>query len=163
MAKLQQVALSLSPELELDKYHKSNQPFIKTEQAIKCVVVDQSARMRPNHVKVAKMHLRGNSRQEMVDETGLKYGSVIQILTRPDVLELIRTLSHLDAHYEGIDLRIRKQMLIEIAIDNKQLDPRLTVTAIQELNRLDGAYNHEASKQTVIVVNNTVFPRGELD
>jgi hypothetical protein len=70
---------------------------------------------------------------------------------------------HLDQHHEGINLRIRKSMLAEIAIDNKHEDPRLTVTAIQELNRIEGIYNVESNRPQVIVVNNTIFPRGALD
>ena len=156
-------ALMLSADLELDPYHPSNQPYVKTEQAIKRVVVDQSVRMNPRHVKIAKMHLRGNTRQEMIDETGLVSGTVSQILSRPDVIELLRTLIHLDQHHEGINLRIRKSMLNEIAIDNKIDDPRLTVTAIQELNRIDGTYELEANKPQVIIINNGTFPRGALD
>ena len=109
------------------------------------------------------MHLRGNTRQEMVDETGLVAGSISQILARSDVTALLHTLNHLDGHYEGINLRIRKQMLMEIAIDNKTDDPRLTVAAIQELNRIEGTYEREASKQAMIVINNVTFPRGALD
>ena len=163
MAKLTAVALTLPADIELDVYHPSNQPFIKTEQAIKRVVVDQSTRMKPNHVKIAKMHLRGSTRQEMVEETGLVYGSVAQILTRPDVVELVRTLTHLDGHHEGINLRIRKQMLTEIAIDNKEVDPRLTVSALQEINRIEGVYEREGTKPQTIIINNGTFPRGSLD
>ena len=79
------------------------------------------------------------------------------------MIELLRTLIHLDQHHEGINLRIRKSMLNEIAIDNKIDDPRLTVTAIQELNRIDGTYEREANKPQVIIINNGTFPRGALD
>jgi hypothetical protein len=163
MAKLQPVALTLPVEVELDIYHPSNQPFIKTENAIKRVVVDQSVRMKPNHVKIAKMHLRGNTRQEMIDETGLKSSYISVVLGRPDVSELLRTLTHLDQHHEGINLRIRKAMLTEIAIDAKKDDPRLSVTAIQELNRIEGVYNTESNRPQMLVINNTIFPRGALD
>ena len=163
MPKLRQVPLTIPVDVQIDPYHPSNQPFTKTEQAIKRVIVDQSVRMRPTHVKIAKMHLRGNTRQEMVDETGLKSGSVSAVLARSDVNELLRTLTHLDGHHEGINLRIRKQMLTEIAIDNKLDDPRLTVTALQELNRIEGTYERESHKPQTIIINNGIFPRGSLD
>ena len=163
MPKLRQVPLTIPVDVILDPYHPSNQPFTKTEQAIKRVVVDQSVRMKPNHVKIAKMHLRGNTRQEMIDETGLVAGSISQILGRADVTALLHTLNHLDGHYEGINLRIRKQMLMEIAIDNKTDDPRLTVTALQELNRIEGTYERESHKPQTIIINNGNFPRGTLD
>jgi hypothetical protein len=154
--------LQLPTDVELDKYHPSNQPFIKTEQAIKRVIVDQSVNMKPKHVQVTKMHLRGVSNTEIAQELDYALGTVSQILARNDVSDLLRSLTHLDGHLDGPSLALRKHMIWKMALDNEEDDPRISLAAHQELNRVNGVYQND-KPQINIIINEQLLPRGALD
>lgn len=154
---------TMAADLELDPYHPSNQPYIKSEQAIKRVIVDQAHCMAPKHVKAAKLHLRGESNVEIAEKLGYVAGTVSQILNRTDVIALLRTLHHLDQHHDGLSLQIRKHMIGQMALDNFGEDDRVALTAIQELNRIDGVYKVDKKDPDIIIINNNLLPRGALD
>tara|TARA_R110000772_G_scaffold145423_1_gene255301 strand:- start:5113 stop:5679 length:567 start_codon:yes stop_codon:yes gene_type:complete len=154
---------TMSVDLELDPYHPSNQPYVKSEQAIKRVIVDQAACMTPKHVKAAKLHLRGETNVEIAEKLGYATGTVSQILNRNDVIALLRTLRHLDQHHDGLSLQIRKHMIGQMVLDNFGEDDRVALTAMQELNRIEGVYKEDKKAPDIIVINNNLLPRGALD
>ena len=154
--------LTLPAHIELDKYHPANQDFFKRKKGISQVIVAQSMKMHPRHVHVAKMKLRGRSNDEIGAEVGIRPNTVAQIYSRDDVKELTRQLIFMDMHLEGPELALRKHLLWEIAVDAKKEDPRITISAIQELNKIAGIYNTPDSTIN-ITINQGQLPRGALD
>lgn len=148
--------------LQLDQYHPSNQGFYKTKRGIEQAIVAQTGKMSYKHVIVAKLKLRGKTNKEIREETGYKQNTVSTILARPDVKELLYQLRFMDTHLEGPELALRKHVLWEIAVDAKEEDPRITISAIQELNKIENVYNNSDSSIN-ITINANQLPRGPLD
>ena len=163
MPELQEIQEPQMPaHLALDPYHPNNQEFYKTKRGIEQVIVAQTMKMHPRHVQAAKLKLRGKTNDEIAAEVGVKPSTVSAIMARPDVKELYYQLRFMDVHLEGPELALRKHVLWEIAVDAKEEDPRITISAIQELNKIENVYNNSDSGIN-ITINQNLLPKGVLD
>ena len=163
MSQLQDMQEPQMPaHLQLDEYHPSNQDFYKTKRGIEQVIVAQSMKMQPRHVRAAKLKLRGKTSSEIAAEIGVKPSTVSAIMARSDVKELLYQLTFMDTHLEGPELALRKHILWQIVVDAKEEDPRISISAIQEINKIEGVYNSGDSAIN-ITINNALLPRGALD
>jgi len=57
----------------------------------------------------------------------------------------------------------RKSILYEIAIDNQSLDPKETIKAISELNKMDSDKNQGGGLGTINITISSDLPKGPLD
>jgi hypothetical protein len=55
-------------------------------------------------------------------------------------------------------------MLWEIAVDNQDIEPKVSISSVAEINKMNGTYS-TGSKDTAIniTINNTLLPKGKLD
>ncbi len=150
-------------EHQIDKYHPDNQGFMQLVRQNKRLIVHHTAMCRPGHVEVLKLHIKGRSQADIAEYTQRSAGNIWQILKRPEILDLKQSLTHLAALYEGPSIELRKRHLYEIAIDNKQDDPRVSIQAIKEMNIMDGVGKEKTDTKVEITINNANFPRGTLD
>ena len=151
------------PETALDPYHPNNTTFYQQQNTFKRLIVAQSTKMQANHVKVAKGVMRAVKNKDLALELKLAEGTVSSIKNRDDVKELINLLYHLQALHEGPSIESRKRLLFEITIDNKESEPKTSIAAIQEMNRMDGVGREKLDTAINITINNDTLPRGALD
>ena len=155
---------SLPIELSTDKYHPNNRQFTKQLNQLKRLVVYQEQQLQPNQALVAKLHLKGRSKQDIANELSLGASTVAKYLNRPDVQELLDALRHLQVMFDGPSHALRRQEMWEIHIDNKDEDPRVSLSALKEMNNMDGIGKDKDQDKTInIQINQTSFPRGTLD
>lgn len=152
----------IDPSFQLDPYHPANESYFRTEQALKRAIVDQSLKCRQRHVEIAKLRVRGLNIADIAEQASCHPQTVGHILKRPEVKELIELLHHLSLHLEGPSIELRKRKLWEMAIDNQQDEPKTAISAIQEMNRMDGVGKDVKDSKIEITINNQLG-RGPLD
>jgi hypothetical protein len=151
------------PETTLDPYHPNNTSYYQQHNMLKRLIVAQSSKMKALHVKVAKGVMKAIKNKDIALELNLEPTTISNIKHRDDVKELINLLYHLQALHEGPSIESRKRLLFEITIDNKEAEPKTSIAAIQEMNRMDGVGREKLDTAINITINNDTLPRGALD
>lgn len=150
-------------EHQIDKYHPDNQNFMQLVQQNKRLIVHHTAMCRPAHVEILKLHIKGRSSADIAEHLNRSASNIWVVLHRPEIRDLKQSLTHLAALYEGPSIEQRKRHLWEIAIDNKDDDPRVSIQAIKEMNLIDGVGKEKQDTKVEITINTTNFPRSQLD
>ena len=153
--------MALPIELVVDKYHPDNSDFMQQVHRSKQLLAHQSDRCRPRHVWIAKELYKGMTHAEVAKKFDLQPASVSAISRRPEVKQLMELLQHHSALWEGPTIEHRKRELWEIEQDNKKDDPRVSISAIKEMNAMDGVYKQQVDPKIEITINN--HQAGALD
>lgn len=154
---------ALPPEATLDKYHPNNHDFFRQCESIKRMMVAQAREMKATHVQVAKLLVKGAPHKDIAEQINVVPATVSQIKAREDVQKLIALVHHMNALYEGPTMEHRKRMLYEIALDMQRAEPKTSISAIQEMNRMDGVGKDNKDTTITLNINNELFPRTALD
>ena len=48
-------------------------------------------------------------------------------------------------------------------MDSKELDPKTSIAALQEMNRMDGVGKEKHDTKIEVTINQALMPRGDLD
>lgn len=154
----------LPKELMVDPTHPSNDAFYESQRQITAAISLQTARLRPIEVQATKLHFTGLPQTKIAERLDVGAMSVGKYLKKPDARRLLALLSHLQQLNDGATLAHRKHILYRIAIDNEGHRPNVSVQAIQEINKISGAYEPaQASNVFNIQINSELLPRGQLD
>lgn len=156
----------LDPDIELDYYHPGNHDFMIDLEHMKKAIVSQALTMKEWHHQAVRRRMAGVSNLDIAEEFGVTPAAVSNVLNGEKALRLRQLLIHHQTALEGPSTALRKRMVWEIAVDNQKVEPKTTLSAIQELNRMEGVYD-DHKKQTAssntIIINNNLFPKGKLD
>ena len=155
--------VELPPDLLLDKNHPDNHEYFKQDRRIKQLIVMQYGMCRAPHVEIAKLHVKGHTNQDIADIRSCHPATVGHVLKRKDIRELILYLRHQQALHQGPTIALKKRILYEITVDNQGVDPRVSIAAISELNKMDGVGKEKNDTNVNIQINQTLFPKGTLD
>jgi hypothetical protein len=155
--------VSVPIELQIDKYHPSNQDFMQRVRQCERLIVHHTALCRPNHVEALKRHIRGQSNEEIATEMRRSSTNISTVLHRKEILQLKQSLTHLATLYMGPSLEHRKRHLWEISVDTKQDDPRVSIQAVKEMNNMDGVGHQKVDPKVEITINTNTFPQNVLD
>lgn len=128
----------LPPEQVLDEYHPHNSEFFRQQQQLKFNIRHIGLGMKPYHIQAVKLHLRGEKNVDIAAELGLTPNTVSQILARQDVRNLKAAMLQLNALNDGPSIEHRKNKLWQIAVNNEAADPKTSISAIAEMNKMDG-------------------------
>lgn len=153
----------IPPELALDKYHPHNQPFFQSKRRYERLLVTQQAKCRSRHINIAKAHFAGLTNADIAERHQVHPATVSNILRRPEIKTLIEYLAHYNAHINGPTVQHRKRLILEVMLDNKHEDPKVFLQANELLNKMEGVYQQEQSKEINIHINQTMFPTNKLD
>lgn len=154
----------LPPELLLDKHHPANSEYMQNLNSIKRLIVTRTVCMKTIHVDIVKRKLAGALNRVIADELNLTPPTIGNVLRREDAQRLRALLEHFNLAMDGPNDAHRRRVLWEIALDNKDIEPKVSISSIQEINRMNGTYN-TATKDTAIniTINNNLLPKGRLD
>jgi predicted transcriptional regulator len=154
----------LPPELLLDTHHPANADYMKNLNSVKRAVVARTMSMTPKHVDIVKRRLAGVKNVNIAKELSITASAVSTILKRKDAQELRALLQHFNMAVDGPNDAHRRRVLWEIAMDNQQLEPKVSISSIVEINKMNGTYNTAAKDTAInITINNTLLPKGKLD
>jgi hypothetical protein len=154
----------LPPELLLDVHHPANADYMKNLNSIKRTIVARTMTMAPKHVDIVKRKIAGVLHKTIAEELSLTPITIGNILKRQDAQELRALLEHFNMAMDGPNDAHRRRVLWEIAVDNQHLEPKVSISSIVEINKMNGTYN-AAVKDTAIniTINNNLLPKGKLD
>jgi hypothetical protein len=154
----------LPPELLLDEHHPANSSFMNALRGVQRMIVTVSQRMTPWHIDAVKLKLDGHSHVEIANKLNRSAQGVGGALARNDAQELRAVLQHYNIAMAGPNDAHRRRMLWEIAVDNQKLEPKVSISSIAELNKMNHTYSTgDADKSINIIFNNAILPKGKLD
>ena len=153
----------LPPELLADKHHPSNSEFFRNLRSVELAMVDAAQKAGDRDTQIAKMHHRGMRNIDIAEELGIHAGTVCIALRRPETQKVLWLAQYLTMLREGPTLEHRKRTLWEMANENQQSDPKVSIAAIQEMNRMDGVGKERPDTKIEVIINGSLLPRGKLD
>jgi len=153
----------LPPELALDEYNPETHEFNSKTRRYKNLIVLQQAKCRPHHVQVAKQHMMGRRNFEIASALKLHASTVGSVIKRPEVQTLIGMLRMYNGHMNGPTLEHKKNILWQILIDNQTVDPKVSLAAMDQMNKMDGVYKQEMSTEIRIIIDDGTFKPTTLD
>ena len=154
----------LPEEIQLDEYHPDNHIFMEDIKSIQRAIVAQSATMKPWHVEAVKLRMSKMTNKEIAVQLDHSDGGVSQALNSPSAVQLRKMLDHHATLLAGPNAALRNRILWEIVVDNQDDEPKVAISAIQEMNKMDGTYSAAGAPSEIkISINNHILPRGKLD
>ena len=153
----------LPPELLLDSNHPANDQYIKDISNVKRMIVSHSQSMHPKVVEMCKLAHVGLAHTEIAKKLGRTPGTVGRHVNSDKGQRLLALLSHLKMGIAGPNEAQRINMLWRISKENEESQPKTSISAIAEINRMTITDVNITPTQTTIIVNQTMFPKGDLD
>jgi hypothetical protein len=144
-----------TPELEESTYNPANDEFKRTVLALQRRANHLSTTMRPRHVLVARYSLQNYTNVEIAKKLRYSPQQIGNILRQQDVQDLRRVMTNLNALLSGVSALEREQMLWRIALKNEEFNPRTSVAAVAEINKMkiDTQAAKEKSKHNQQIAN----------
>lgn len=156
----------LPPECLLDKYHPQNHQFYEDLTHIKRQLLATGNKVKPYQREAVRLHRAGMSNTDIGKKLDIGPTTIAKWLKLPECKRLNALMNHLQMLNDGPNQDHRKNILYRIAVDNTEKKPRVTIAAIQEINRMSGTYGAEGGNSGNVVqiqINGELLPRGSLD
>jgi len=151
-------------ELLKDPYHPSNDVFYESLEDIRRSITHQQATMRPIVVEIIKYVHTGLPQTKIAEKLRVTPQTVSNHARSPNGKRLLQLIRHYQQLLDGPQHAHRQHMLYRIALDNELNRPNISIAAVQELNKMNGAYDTAAQSTSLnITINNELLPRGPLD
>jgi hypothetical protein len=154
--------------LQASNYYAGNDLSVQEEYRAKQEIAEYCKTLSPMQVQAGRLIAKGYSLVVVTKELRLKYPNdklefsfIKTVADSPEVLRLVHYLIHLQIMQDGPNKEMRKQMLWRIAVDNEKCDPKESVKALAELNRMEAG--NQLPNGFSIVINNVSLERGPLD
>lgn len=156
------------PELEEYEFHPQNDQFNRHIEQVKRVMIAHTRNMAPKHVSIAKLHFQGQKHIRIAEMVDVTPQTVSKVLQRDDTQRLLNLLRYYAAAQDGPTIAHRKAILTRIAQRMEEKNPKLTISAVAELNKMDVQQHtiettDKGAPQTNVVINQNFFPRTTLD
>lgn len=146
-----------------DRYYVGNSECARKEMDIKAEIYELAKDMDALEVEFCRRFAVGETIKSLAKSLK-KDGKYLSKLTdQAQIVRLVGYFRHLNIYMEGPNQLVRRNMLYRIAVDNEKIDPKETIKAISELNKMDQSARGVGSGDINIVINNETMPRGALD
>lgn len=171
-AELSQYSDYLPDELRLDETHPANASYMQGIDDVRRRIMRLVEGMPPIRVRICRAHQQGTKKAEIAEAFGVSGNVVARHLKSPDALQLLALLQHLTISMDGVSTAHRRQFIWELAVKNKDKDPRVALAAVAELNKMEHNTRQldlvedgkgGPSGPVEIVINTNTLPRTELD
>jgi len=158
----------LPPELLLDPAHPANDGYIRSTEEIKRLMLTVSSRLKPRTVRIVKLRHQGIPATEVARMLDITPATVSKNMHTPDAKRLTALLGYYGSMVAGPHIAQRNNMLWRIAKANEHDQPRVTISAIAELNKVEIALKEsnassDQQKAPIVVINQELLPRTNLD
>lgn len=159
---LSEASREMIPEaIRADDYYAANDQSVQQEYRIKEEIAALAQDMEPWQVQVARLYARGESQNSIAKHLKKAQESISKALKTLPVQQLTHYYVHLQIYQDGPNEALRKKMLWRIAVDNEKADPKESIKALAELNRM--VQNNRSSGGFNIVINGVNLAKGPLD
>jgi len=129
-AKLPATALAMPHHPAADKY-------IEGLREIQRAIVEQSQKMKRKEVIAVKQHHRGVNMSDIAAEVGHTAAWVSKHIKSSMGQKLIALLAYYQEAIDGPNEAQRRNALWRVAVNNEEIAPKNTISAIAELNKMD--------------------------
>lgn len=155
----------LPPELLLDQYHPSNDQFFQDLRHVKRQILATGNLMKRPKREAVRLNRAGQTTKQISAAVNFGPNTILKWLKEPECLRLRKLMDHLQQMNDGPQDNHRKAILYRIVVDNEKKKPRVAIAALQEINRMSGAYAEIGGTSNVvnIQINGELLPRGHLD
>jgi len=125
------------PILDDDTYCEANEVYKRTTRQLKNQISHLSQQMNPRHAMVAKALVTGKFTNKQIAHR-LRYSpaTITGIKRDPLVRKLMSCIQKLRELEEGTKAIDREMFLWAIALENQELDARVSIAAVAEINRM---------------------------
>jgi FixJ family two-component response regulator len=160
------------PEEFLAAHHPANDAYIQSVNHIQRRLITASKLLRHKQVQILKAVFTGKNYAEVARQLGTSSQTVSKLVNSPQGNDLLQLMQYHQMLLEGANTAQRRNMLWRIAVAEEKIDPKTSIKAVAELNKM--AYqewesknpNAGGQKQQVAVqinINQQQLPRGALD
>jgi hypothetical protein len=157
----------LPPELMLDPHHPLADEYIKKAQNVQRMIVSTSALLKPKQVIACKLRHTGMQMNDIAAKVGVTPTTISAWMKLAPMLKLTSLLTYYQVALDGPNEAQRRNMLWRIAVTNEEVAPKVSNSALAELNKMtivdyDRKNTGGGSGPVTIVINNQLS-RGSLD
>ncbi len=145
-------------DLDNSEFNPANDAYIAMTKHLQGRLTAQARVMRPSHVAIAKLIESGMRNKDIAVRVRQTPGSISTIKNSAQVKELIRLMNKYSSLIAGATQAMRDAMLYRIAVRNEISDPKVSISAIAEMNKL--VHNdrvHDLNTRTGGTSNQTVI------
>lgn len=125
-----------TPELDESVYNPANDEFKRTLNSLKVQIRQMALAMRPRHAMMVKINLAEDSYAKTAQRLKTTAQTVSRVCNSPDGIKLKQLLIHHNQLISGVSAIEREQILWRIALNNEEINPRTSVSAIAEINKM---------------------------
>ena len=166
--------MSQNPDDFLDRNHPANDQFMLAVEHVQRQIMHANSQLRTKQVKILKTIFAGQNYTQTAKVHQTTPITVSRLVRSPNGQRLLNLLQYHLKLIEGPNEAQRRSMLWRIALKEELIDPKTTIKALTELNKmhyqsqqLDQALQDSGSQSaapTVIInINQEIMPRGKLD
>ena len=161
---------ALPPDCLLDGNHPAADEYIQATRRIQRLIVSASAQLKPRQVEAIKLHHTGHSNTRIAEKLGVSIVTISRYIRLPKAKKLLNLLRAYQSAIDGPNKAQRINMLWRIARLNELDQPKTSIAALAELNRMDTQLQHDLQQsgtnqpQTLTIeINQKMLPRTALD
>jgi hypothetical protein len=160
---LSEASREMMPEtLRASDYYVGNDQSVQEEFALKQEIAEFAKGFEPWEVEIAKRSARGESQHAVGKAIGKRHSTVVEALRKPALEQLIHYFVHLAIVQDGPNRLLRRNMLWRIAVDNEKTDPKESIKALAEMNRMEQGLR-QTGGFTVVINGVDLSKRGAID
>ncbi len=150
----------LPPAIQESTAHPAADVYVVHLREVQLAIVKQSLSMDKKLVAAAKDHHRGIPVSESIINVGRTATWIAKNLKTVPALRLIALLAYYQEAIDGPDEAQRRAMLWRISVNNETAQPKVSISAIGEMNKMENigkeALNALTSGDINIVINNNL-------
>jgi hypothetical protein len=146
--------------------HPSSDKYVEGLRDIQRAIVAQSQKMRRPSVLAIKQHHKGVKTSDISAELGMSAALVNKTINSDDGQRLIALLAYYQEAIDGPNEAQRRNMLWRVAGNNEETAPKVTISAVAELNKMDNIGKEALAntfKGDINITINQQLGRTELD
>ena len=123
-------------ELEESTYNPANDEFKRVLQSIKLQIRHLSLKMRPRHAMMVKLFMDEKNYANVAERLASTPQTISKVCNSSDGIRLRQLLTHHQQLISGVSAIEREQLLWRIALNNELRNPRTSIAAISEINKM---------------------------
>jgi len=166
--------LCLQPADYLDRHHPNNDAYMQSVEHVQRQILHASYGLRQKQVNILKTVFTGKNYAETARYHHTTGQTVSKLVNSEKGQRLLRLLQYHQTLLDGPNLAQRRAMLWRIAQHNENIDPKTSIAANTELNKMTykewemknptvANGQQQQTPSVTININQELLPRGALD
>lgn len=117
-------------------------------------------RRPPKHMAIVTALLNNTPKLDIIKDLKTSYVTIAKVSKDPEIREYVALLMRSTRLRKGPSIEARAALLWRIALDNQHVNPRVSIAAVETLNKQDGTYKDDdaGDGQTIVKIQQFVMP-----